>query len=90
MKRSILSLLIAVCLFIIISCTPSPADTPLPKTMPEKTAVLFSSLAEIWLEAGGSVDITVGESIERGFVPEGRRSWTAVPAKQSTPSSCYP
>ncbi len=71
MKRSILSLLIAVCLFIIISCTPSPADTPLPKTMPEKTAVLFSSLAEIWLEAGGSVDITVGESIERGFVPEG-------------------
>lgn len=39
--------------------------------MPEKTAVLFSSYAEIWQAAGGSVDITVGESVERGFVPEG-------------------
>lgn len=36
-----------------------------------KTAVLFSSLAQVWLEAGGSVDITVGETIKRGFAPEG-------------------
>lgn len=32
-----------------------------------KTAVLFSSLAEIWCEAGGEIDITVGETVERGF-----------------------
>ncbi|MBE6552370.1 MAG: ABC transporter substrate-binding protein [Ruminococcaceae bacterium] len=38
----------------------------LPK-YPERTAVLFSSLADIWVTAGGTVDITVGESVERGF-----------------------
>ncbi|MBR6567806.1 MAG: ABC transporter substrate-binding protein [Clostridia bacterium] len=38
---------------------------------PQKTAVLFSSLAECWLEAGGEVYITVGESVERGLVKEG-------------------
>jgi len=38
---------------------------------PETVAVLFSSLAEIWLDAGGEIDITVGETVERGFVPEG-------------------
>ena len=40
------------------------------KQKPEKVAVLFSSFAEIWTLAGGEVDITVGESVERGFVPE--------------------
>ena len=35
---------------------------------PERGAVLLSSLADLWITAGGSVDITVGESIERGFV----------------------
>lgn len=34
---------------------------------PQKVAVLFSSLAEIWQLAGGTVSITVGESVERGF-----------------------
>lgn len=34
---------------------------------PQKVAVLFSSLADIWCLAGGSVEITVGESVERGF-----------------------
>lgn len=38
---------------------------------PDKVAVLFSSYAEMWSLAGGEVDITVGESIERGFAPEG-------------------
>lgn len=38
---------------------------------PQKTAVLFSSLAECWIEAGGEVYVTVGESIERGLVKEG-------------------
>lgn len=34
---------------------------------PQKIAVLFSSLAELWQLAGGAVSITVGESVERGF-----------------------
>lgn len=37
---------------------------------PQKTAVLFSSLAECWIEAGGGVYVTVGESVERGLVKE--------------------
>ena len=38
---------------------------------PQKTAVLFSSLAECWIEAGGEIYATVGESVERGFAEEG-------------------
>ena len=38
---------------------------------PQKTAVLFSSLAECWIEAGGEIYATVGESIDRGLVKEG-------------------
>ena len=38
---------------------------------PEKVAVLFSSFADIWVSAGGRIDITVGESVERGFAEEG-------------------
>lgn len=38
---------------------------------PETVAVLLSSLADLWITAGGRMDITVGESIERGFVEEG-------------------
>lgn len=34
---------------------------------PETVAVLTSSLADLWLTAGGRVDITVGEAVERGF-----------------------
>ena len=34
---------------------------------PGKVAVLFSSLADIWVTAGGEIAITVGESVERGF-----------------------
>lgn len=37
---------------------------------PERTAVLFSSFAEVWSLAGGRTDITVGESVERGFAGE--------------------
>lgn len=37
---------------------------------PQKVAVLLSSLADLWITAGGSVDITVGESIQRGFADE--------------------
>lgn len=34
---------------------------------PERVAVLFSSYAQIWQLAGGTVSVTVGESVERGF-----------------------
>ncbi len=37
---------------------------------PQRVAVLLSSFAQMWQEAGGTVDITVGEAIERGLVPE--------------------
>ncbi len=37
---------------------------------PKRVAILFSSLADIWVTAGGEVDITVGEAIERGFANE--------------------
>ncbi len=37
---------------------------------PQKVAVLFSSYADVWICAGGEVAVTVGETIERGFVDE--------------------
>lgn len=45
------------------------AGVTLPRK-PERVAVLFSSFAEVWLLSGGSVAITVGESVERGFAPQ--------------------
>lgn len=38
------------------------------KQKPTKVAVLFSSLAELWLSAGGNISVTVGETEERGFI----------------------
>ena len=38
---------------------------------PQKVAVLFSSYAEMWGLAGGTVQVTVGDSVERGFAEEG-------------------
>lgn len=37
---------------------------------PETVAVLLSSLADLWITAGGEVEITVGETVERGFAEE--------------------
>ena len=37
---------------------------------PQTVAVLTSSLADMWITAGGSVDITVGETVERGFADD--------------------
>lgn len=37
---------------------------------PQKTAVLFSSYAQIWAQCGGNVDVTVGDSVKRGFASE--------------------
>lgn len=78
MKRLLICLL---CL-LLTGCTPAkPAgegytftdDTGAVVTVPENpqtVAVLLSSLADLWITAGGEVDITVGETVERGFVPE--------------------
>ena len=35
---------------------------------PQRVAVLFSSYAEMWQTAGGEITVSVGESVERGFV----------------------
>ncbi len=37
---------------------------------PERTAVLFSSFADIWKLSGGECYVTVGESVDRGFAEE--------------------
>ncbi len=37
---------------------------------PQRAAVLFSSLCNVWKNAGGEALITVGESVERGFCGE--------------------
>lgn len=83
MKRLLL-LLLPLCL-LLTACGTSPAPTPEETAFsfsddtgrevtlaarPQKVAVLFSSLADVWVTAGGSVDITVGEAVERGFAPE--------------------
>lgn len=67
MRKFIISLLIFTSLFV-VSCENINITAPKEE---RKTAVLFSSLAEIWTKAGGRVDITVGETIERGFAPTG-------------------
>lgn len=51
--------------------TDSTGTTVTLEEKPQKTAVLFSSYADIWVTAGGTVDITVGESVERGFAGDG-------------------
>lgn len=45
------------------------ATVSLPQN-PTKVAVLFSSLADIWVSAGGEIAVTVGESVERGFADD--------------------
>lgn len=79
MKRNLIILL---CLLFLTGCAPAQTagegytftdDTGAVVSVPEKpekVAVLLSSLADLWITAGGSVDITVGESVERGFAPE--------------------
>lgn len=62
--------LLAVLLLLLTGCSSEKEGIPT-EEKPEKTAVLFSSLAEIWLDAGGEIAVTVGETVERGFMPEG-------------------
>lgn len=68
MKLRLLPLLLAIALTV---CACGSAVPSVKTEKPQRVAVLFSSLAEIWTEAGGTVDITVGEAVERGFAPEG-------------------
>ena len=75
-------LIILLCLLLLTGCAPAETagegytftdDTGAEITVPEKpkkVAVLLSSLADLWITAGGTVDITVGETVERGFVAE--------------------
>lgn len=58
----------AAILFNLCACSYAPAITT--EKPYERVAVLFSSLAEMWIDAGGTVDITVGEAVERGLVSE--------------------
>ncbi len=79
MKRLFAMLL---CLTLLTGCGPAPAagegitftdDTGTAVTVapkPGQVAVLLSSLADLWITAGGSVDITVGETVERGFADD--------------------
>ncbi len=81
-KRLLALLLLACTVLPLISCASSPIsnedapfltfldDTGATVTLdvpPRRIAVLFSSLADVWISAGGTVAITVGESVERGF-----------------------
>ena len=52
------------------SFTDHSGNTVVLQQQPQNVAVLFSSFADIWVTAGGSVDITVGESVQRGFADE--------------------
>ena len=78
--RKLIALLL--CLLLLAGCTAAPEkqegirftdDTGAQVVAPEKpkkVAVLLSSLADLWITAGGTVDITVGETVQRGFAEE--------------------
>jgi len=51
-----------------ITFTDSLGNTVSLDKAPTRVAVLFSSFADMWLISGGEIAITVGESVERGFV----------------------
>ncbi len=53
--------------------TDSTGKTVTLRERPLKVAVLFSSLADIWVAAGGEVAVTVGETVERGFAKSGTK-----------------
>lgn len=79
MKKRIVALLLG--LVLLSGCTSAPlnsqgeryhftddtgAEISVPY-QPKKVAVLTSSLADLWITAGGAVEITVYETVERGF-----------------------
>lgn len=50
-----------------IAFTDSIGNEVILQKRPERVAVLFSSLCNVWKNAGGEVFVTVGESVERGL-----------------------
>ncbi|MBE6896041.1 MAG: ABC transporter substrate-binding protein [Ruminococcaceae bacterium] len=79
MKKTIIITIITI--FILCSCSFEKASEGIKATdangntvflpkEPKNVAVLFSSFADIWVTAGGEVQITVAESVERGFARE--------------------
>lgn len=70
MRRLLSVLLLLPLLFSLSACHGTVGDGTI-AAAPTRVAVLFSSLCEVWQAAGGMVSITVGESVERGLVPEG-------------------
>jgi len=76
MNRSKIAAIVAYILttaaILLCGCSQQPQDT-VANTKPDisRTAVLFSSLAEMWVDAGGDIYATVGETVERGIAPEG-------------------
>ena len=70
-RRAVALLLTVLLLFLALPLSGCHGEAaPLPQN-PRRVAVLFSSLAEMWQDAGGEVAITVGESVSRGIVAEG-------------------
>ncbi len=77
-------LIAVLCLLLILpdnTAAPAYADTYMSFTdslgnevvlekKPQRVAVLFSSLCQVWKNAGGEIYVTVGESIERGICGE--------------------
>ena len=51
-----------------IAFTDSTGKDVLLQSSPQRVAVLFSSLAQIYLLAGGEIAVTVGETVERGIL----------------------
>ena len=80
MKRLCKALCLLLCCLLVASCGKGAVDTPTGRTFTDakgytvsvatldRVAVLFSSLADAWLLAGGKIAITVGETVERGLV----------------------
>lgn len=76
MRRRLFVLTICLCLLLAGCGTVSPAgetftdstgaQVPVPGSL-DTVAVLFSSYAEAWSLAGGTVAVTVGDTVERGF-----------------------
>ena len=75
----LLCLCLALCL--LVACSPKQKESKAQEhtftdsmghtvtvSEPQRVAVLFSSLADIWVSAGGSLAITVEETVERGIV----------------------
>ena len=83
-KRIILPVTIIICILFLTGCQVGIQNTEKPTfeiedatgavvsvpLNPKRVAVLFSSFADIWVTAGGSIEITVAETLERSIADE--------------------